>query len=48
MAVEPRQRAFTVDEYQRLGQAGIIGEHERVELIEGRIVEMNPLGPDHI
>ena len=48
MAVEPRQRAFTVDEYRRLGEAGIIGEHERVELIEGQIVEMNPIGPGHI
>ena len=48
MAVEPRQRAFTVDEYQRLGEAGIIGAHERVELIAGRIVEMDPIGPGHI
>jgi Uma2 family endonuclease len=40
-------RAFTVDEYHRMAEAGIRGEDERVELIEGRIVEMNPIGSAH-
>src|SRR3712207_8082259 len=48
MAVQLRQRTFTVDEYEELGRAGIIGEDERVELIEGLIVEMNPIGPGHL
>ena len=48
MAVQLRQRTFTVDEYEQLGRAGIIGEDERVELNEGVIVEMNPMGPVHI
>jgi len=48
MAVEMRQRTFTVEEYEQLGRVGIIGEDERVELIEGQIVEMNPIGNDHI
>lgn len=48
MAVQRRERTFTVDEYHRMAEAGILGEDDRVELIEGRIVEMNPIGPGHI
>jgi Uma2 family endonuclease len=48
MAMALRERTFTVDEYHRMAQAGILGEDERVELIEGRIVEMNPIGPGHL
>ena len=48
MAVQLRRRAFTIEEYELLGRAGILGEDERVELIEGQIVEMTPIGPGHI
>lgn len=44
---EVRRRRFTVEEYHRMGEAGILGEGERVELIEGEIVEMNPIGSRH-
>ena len=47
MAVEPRERRFTVDEYYRMAETGIIGRDERVELIDGRIVAMNPIGSPH-
>ena len=47
MAVEPRDRRFTVDEYYRMAEAGIIGPDERVELVDGRIVAMNPIGSPH-
>ncbi len=47
MTVEVRRRRFTVEEYQRMGETGILDEDERVELIEGEIVEMNPIGPLH-
>lgn len=40
-------RHFSVEEYHRIGEAGIIGEDERVELIDGRIVEMTPIGSRH-
>ena len=41
------RRLFTVDDYHRLGEAGILAEHDRVELIEGELVEMAPIGSEH-
>jgi Uma2 family endonuclease len=38
---------FTVDEYHRMGEAGIFHEDDRVELLDGQIVEMTPIGPRH-
>lgn len=47
MALQPVRHRFTVDEYHRMGQAGIFGEDDRVELIDGEIVEMTPIGSRH-
>ena len=47
MAVQLLRRRFTVDEYQRMGQVGILGEDDRLELLEGEIVEMAPIGSKH-
>jgi Uma2 family endonuclease len=44
-AVEPHR--FTVAEYERMGQVGILGEDDRVELIDGQIVQMTPIGIPH-
>jgi len=38
---------FTVAEYQRLGEVGIIGEEDRVELIDGEILDMGDIGRSH-
>ncbi|HEU4453818.1 MAG TPA: Uma2 family endonuclease [Longimicrobium sp.] len=40
-------RTWTVDEYYRMGEAGILGPDERTELIDGEIVPMTPPGPLH-
>lgn len=46
-AALPRHR-FTVEQYQRMGEAGILGEDDRVELFAGEIVAMSPVGPLHV
>ena len=47
MAVEINKRRFTAYDYQRMGQTGILSEDDRVELIDGEVVAMTPLGPRH-
>jgi Uma2 family endonuclease len=47
MALNPTPRKFSVEEYHAMGRAGILGEDDRVELIEGEIVQMTPIGPAH-
>ena len=43
----PRERTFTVSEYYRLARHGILTENDRVELLDGRIYEMAPIGSGH-
>lgn len=38
---------FTTEEYHKMGEAGIFHEDDRVELVEGEIVEMTPIGARH-
>lgn len=42
-----RPHRFTVEDYHRMGEAGIIDRDDRVELIDGEIVEMTPNGSRH-
>jgi len=39
---------FTVEEYRKMGEAGIFGEDDRVELVEGEVVQMTPIGDRHV
>ncbi len=43
----PARRRFTIDEYDRMGEAGILNEDEHAELINGEIVLMAALGSKH-
>lgn len=42
----PRRR-FTIYEYHRMGEAGVLSEDDRVELLDGEIVQMSPIGIPH-
>jgi Uma2 family endonuclease len=47
MSVAANRRRFTADAYQRMGQAGILRRKDHVELIDGEIIAMTPIGPRH-
>ena len=47
MAVEIEKRRFTADEFERMGEVGILSEIDRVELIDGAILTMSPIGSRH-
>nr|WP_245817272.1 Uma2 family endonuclease [Hydrococcus rivularis] len=40
-------RKFTVEQYHKMAEVGILTEEDRVELIKGEIVEMSPIGLKH-
>ena len=42
----PRRR-LTVEDFHRIWEAGILSEDDRVELIEGEIIDMAPIGSTH-
>jgi Uma2 family endonuclease len=48
MQIEAIRRPFSVEEYNRMVEAGILGKEDRVELIEGEILEMSPIGSRHM
>lgn len=45
MTVEIVRRPFSVDEYQHMRETGILAEDDRVELIDGEVRVMSPVGP---
>jgi Uma2 family endonuclease len=47
MQVEATKKLFTVDEYYKMADAGILGPEDRVELIDGEIIQMGPIGNRH-
>lgn len=47
MSVQIARRHFTVEDFYRMLEAGILTEDDRVELIDGEIIEMSPIGSRH-
>ena len=47
MMTEPLKKLYTTTEYHALVDAGILHEDDRVELIEGEIRPMSPIGSPH-
>lgn len=45
--VQSWEKRFSVSEYYRMAEVGILGRDERVELVEGVIVEMSAMGSRH-
>ena len=43
----PTRRRFTVDEYYRMAEAGVFPEEENVELLDGHLYVMSPIGSEH-
>jgi len=46
MPVETQHR-FSVEEYHRMGETGILAPAARVELLDGKIIDMPPIGSFH-
>jgi len=47
MAVQTKTRKFKVAEFYRLGEVGILSEDDPVELLDGQITIMAPIGENH-
>lgn len=47
MVVQLLRRPFTVEGFHLMARAGILTEDDRVELLDGELVEMTPIGSRH-
>jgi Uma2 family endonuclease len=47
MSAEINPKRFNVTEYYQMAEAGILKPDDRVELIEGAIIEISPIGSPH-
>lgn len=47
MSAQLEKWHFNVDQYYRLAEVGVLKPDDRVELIEGEIIRMSPIGSPH-
>lgn len=47
MPVQLSRRLLSVEDYHRMVDAGILTTEDKVELLNGEIIEMSPIGSDH-
>jgi Uma2 family endonuclease len=47
VAIQLTPRRFNAAEYHQMIEAGVFGAEERLELIDGEVVEMSPIGDRH-
>ena len=45
--LEAERYRFTVEEFDRMAEAGVLAEDSRVELLAGEIIQMPPIGARH-
>lgn len=45
--IVPARHKLTVHEYHQMADAGIFGEDDRIELIDGDLIDMAPIGQGH-
>ena len=43
----PAKHRFSVTEYYRMAETGVLQPNARVELLDGQIVDMSPIRPFH-
>jgi Uma2 family endonuclease len=46
-AVAPARHKLDADDFHRMADAGILGEDDRIELIDGELIDMAPIGQGH-
>ncbi|MES3629785.1 MAG: Uma2 family endonuclease [Longimonas sp.] len=44
---DPTPLRFTVSDYHRMAEAGVLGTDRRIQLIDGHLFEMSPIGSRH-
>jgi Uma2 family endonuclease len=47
MSVQIQRHYFSVEDYYRMADAGVFPPNARIELIDGEVIEMSPIGNRH-